>query len=166
MNNKLSTVELFLALGSNLGSRDRNIRSGVEALERLEGFRLIKKSSVYESPPSEGASGENFQNMVVTGEYSGEPILLLNETERIEAEHGRKVKGLNAPRTLDIDILFFGGQLIKTDRLTVPHPGLYRRAFVLVPMVEIASGFRCPKTGKTVNELLDSLGTEQVLKKL
>jgi len=166
MSDRLSTVELFLALGSNLGDRERNIRLGVEALERLEGFRLLRKSSVYESPPSEGASGTDYLNIVVMGKYSGEPGLLLDETERIEAEHGRNVKGLNAPRTLDIDILFFGDRIIETDRLTVPHPALYRRAFVLVPLNEIASGFRCPKTGKTVSDLLDSLNTEQVLKKL
>lgn len=146
----------YLALGSNLGARERAV---LEAVHRIAsaGIAVTACSSLYESDPAEGAGGGPFVNAVAEVRALLCPGDLLNRLKSIEKSMGR-TGGHNRPREIDIDILCLGDALIDTRELTVPHRRLAARAFVLVPLREVAPGFRCPRTGRTVDELVESLG--------
>lgn len=147
--------KIFLSLGSNLGDRGGHLESGIEALKKTPGLVVRAVSPVYETAPAEGAAGGAFLNCAVECSYAGEPLELLKHLEEIERREGRKTKGDYAARPLDMDIIFFGDAVMKSHRLTIPHPRLYRRRFVLVPLNDLDPDFRCPVTGKTIPQLLN-----------
>src|SRR5262245_20874548 len=127
----------YIALGSNLGDRYANLSAAVRRLRAEPGLRVIDRSAVYETapvncPPGSGA----FLNAVVAIETDRSPESLLELLRRIEREGGRVRTELNAPRTLDLDLLLYGDQVINTPDLVVPHPRMHERAFVLVPLAE------------------------------
>ena len=132
----------YLALGSNLGDRAALLRGALISLERGGAVRVVAESSVYETAPVGGPEQPDYLNMVVAVETSLNPEALLERCLAAEAEHGRVRRERWGARTLDIDLLIYGGASMQTERLTLPHPRMTERAFVLVPLAEIAPGLR------------------------
>jgi GTP cyclohydrolase-4 len=146
----------YLGLGSNLGDRKYNL---ARALELLMNHLVVEQvSSVYETEPVGYKEQPLFLNVVCRISTELSPDKLLRLAKKIETELGRTPSFPNAPRPIDIDILFYGDKVINDKELTVPHPRLAERAFVLVPLAEIAPNLVHPVSRKTVRELLDNLG--------
>jgi len=148
----VSAVTIYLALGSNLGDRMGNLRS---AVERLSQKMTIKKvSSVYETEPVYYEEQPLYLNAVLSAATELEPFALLHFVKGIESDLGRQPSFRNAPRLIDIDILFYGDRVVQTAELIIPHPGIAERAFVLAPLAEIAPEMIHPVTHEKVEDLL------------
>lgn len=152
-------ADAYLSLGANLGDRAATLRRAVGDLATLGNVTGV--SSLYETEPVGYTDQPNFLNAVVLLETARDPLDLLAGTSVIEQAHGRQRSFANAPRTLDIDILFYDDRIIAESNLIIPHPRLQQRAFVLVPLVEIAPDLRHPALGATVSELLSELTDEE-----
>lgn len=144
---------VYLGLGSNLGDRQAQLESALELLEREE-VRVLIASSLWETEPAEYLDQPWFLNMAVKAETDLMPLTLLQKIQKIEAALGRERRIAKGPRTIDIDILLFNRFVIDSKQLTVPHPGLAQRRFVLEPLAEIEPELRHPVLNKTVRELL------------
>jgi 2-amino-4-hydroxy-6-hydroxymethyldihydropteridine diphosphokinase len=127
----------FVALGANLGDARGMLERAMRTLDGLPSTRVTARSSLYRSAPVD-AEGPDFINAVVALETSLEPEALLLELQRVEREEGRERSSRNAPRTLDLDLLLHGDARLHTALLTLPHPRMDQRAFVLRPLAEIA----------------------------
>lgn len=136
-------VTAHVALGANLGDARATVSDAIVALDRLPRTRLLRASSLYRSAPWE-ASGPDFINAVAAVETALDAHELLRALQALELQAGRERPYRNAPRTLDLDILLYGSALIDTPDLVVPHPRLRERAFVLLPLAEIAPAFVLP----------------------
>jgi 2-amino-4-hydroxy-6-hydroxymethyldihydropteridine diphosphokinase len=148
----MKRTEVYLALGSNLGDREANIASGLGALREIS--ECLAVSATYETTPSGFRSQPRFLN-AVCGAWTGlDPFLLLAELKRIEAATGWPRAFVNGPRLLDIDILVYGRAVFQTPNLTIPHPRMTERPFVLRPLAEIAPGLRHPVSNETARALL------------
>lgn len=130
-------VTAFVALGANLGDARATLLKSLEALARLPGTRLTARSCLYRTAPHE-ASGPDFINAVARLETCLGALELLDALQAIENAAGRERPYLHAPRTLDLDLLLYGQARIDSPRLTVPHPRMTGRAFVLLPLAEVA----------------------------
>jgi len=146
----LEMVTVYLGLGSNMGDRDQNLGKALELLSQR--MPMAQVSSVYDTEPVDNTEQPRFLNQVCQVDTRLEPVPLLYLVKGIESKMGRTGK-TNQPRTIDIDILFYGDQIIETAELVVPHPRLAERAFVLIPLVEIAPDLVHPVMGRTINEL-------------
>ena len=144
---------VFLGLGSNLGARQDFLNSAAVEIARLPGGRLMWCSSVYETEPYGNTAQGKFLNAAAEIETPLDPAALMGEVKRIEKALGRTVSGRWGPREIDIDILLYDGLVHSGDGLEVPHPGLERRKFVLVPLREIAPDLIHPVNGMTVSEM-------------
>ncbi len=155
---------VFIGLGSNMGDREALLKA---ACTMLAGVITIEtESSVYETEPVEYEDQGWFLNMAVQGRTRLFPEVLLEKLQHIEASMGRQRAVPKGPRTIDLDMLFYGDTVISSGRLAVPHPRLHERAFVLEPLAEIAAGFAHPVLHKTIAVLLAQAGNEkQVIKK-
>lgn len=141
-------VLAHVGLGSNLDDPRRQIEQALGALERLSDTRLLRSSSLYVSAPMGPADQPDYLNAVAALETSLAPLELLDALQAIEHRQGR-VRGRHwGPRTIDLDLLLYGGQQIDLPRLQVPHPGMAQRAFVLAPLVEIAGDIDIPGQGR------------------
>lgn len=137
----------FIGLGSNLDDPVRQVRSALAELADLPRTRLLRHSSLYRSPPM-GPSGQpDYVNAVALLETALEPIELLDALQAIEAAHGRRRELRWGPRTLDLDLLIYGELCLDHPRLLLPHPGIGERAFVLVPLAEVAPELEIPGRG-------------------
>ncbi len=148
-------VEACIAMGSNLGARRALLRGALAEMRVLGRLRAV--SPLYETEPvglREQPAFLNAAALVGTGLGARE---LLGRLLEIEARHGRVRGEKDGPRTLDLDLLFYGGELIREPGLEVPHPRLHERRFVLAPMAAVAPGWRHPRLGKTVAEMLEGL---------
>ncbi len=148
--------KIYLSLGSNVGDRAANLRQGIERLACVGAVTAV--SSLYETEPVEVEGPQPwFLNCAVALESDLMPRQFLARILAVEHELGRRRTGVRTPRTLDIDILLIGNAVIETPELTVPHPGMHQRRFVLAPLAEIAPELRHPVLKATVREMLDEL---------
>jgi 2-amino-4-hydroxy-6-hydroxymethyldihydropteridine diphosphokinase len=139
----------YIGLGANLGDARAALEAAIGEIAALPQTDLVARSSVYRSEPLE-ASGPDFLNAVVAVRTGLAPEALLAQLQAIESRHGRERPYRNAPRTLDLDLLLHGDTVQSTARLMLPHPRLHERAFVLVPLAEIAPALRIPGRGPVV----------------
>lgn len=149
-----------IALGSNLGDRLSHLRAGRDAVLRLPGVSGPAQSSrIYETEPvGTGPDAGRFLNCVIEIDFSGQPMALLDGLQSIEAAMGRPSKRpRNAPRTLDLDILYIGNLVLSNDEIMIPHPRLHLRRFVLAPLHDIRPGLLLPGRQQTIAELFATL---------
>lgn len=144
---------VLLGLGSNLGDREGHLRAAVERLAR-RGVEVVARSSLYETEPVGFRQQPRFLNAVVKGTTLLTPMALLSVARELEREAGRRPSFRNAPRPLDVDILAYDDLVQEGPELTIPHPRLAERAFVLVPLAEVAPGWAHPILGLSAAELL------------
>ena len=148
---------VYLALGTNLGERTVNLRRAIQSLPPA--VTVLAESPVYETPPWGVTDQPNFLNMALKGETRLVPLELLKRLKQLESELGRVPSVHYGPRLIDMDILFYADLVLEAPELTLPHPRLHERAFVLVPLADLATDLRHPRLGKTIHELLASVDT-------
>lgn len=150
---------VFIGVGTNLGDREANC---VEALLRVSRFASVEKvSPLYKTEPVGVESRQPFfLNAVAMIGNAPAPEELLRELQAVEKDMGRTEKGNNKPRIIDLDILFYGDTVMKGGNLTIPHPLLYLRRFILEPISRVAPDFTHPVLGKTVREMLEKVNDE------
>jgi 2-amino-4-hydroxy-6-hydroxymethyldihydropteridine diphosphokinase len=153
-------VSAWIGMGANVGDRLGAFRAALAELESLEASTVVRVSSVYDTAPWGVTDQERFLNAVVQLRTGLPAATLLAELAAIEARCGRVRHERWGPRTLDLDILLYGDEIIATADLTVPHPRLSQRAFVLVPLAELEPSLEVPGLGVTVATLLDQLGAD------
>jgi 2-amino-4-hydroxy-6-hydroxymethyldihydropteridine diphosphokinase len=154
-------VRAYVGLGSNLGDRAAHLLLGLSALSRLPETRLLRLSPVYETDPV-GPPQPPYLNMVAELETELSPKGLLAEMLRIEKALGRERRERWGSRTLDLDLLLYGDLVLEEEGLSVPHPRLHERAFVLVPLLDLLPEGRHPLLGQSFAELLASLDASSV----
>ncbi|MBW2245268.1 MAG: 2-amino-4-hydroxy-6-hydroxymethyldihydropteridine diphosphokinase [Deltaproteobacteria bacterium] len=147
-------ARVFIGMGSNLGDREARLAEALEALGRIDGCRLAQASRLYETEPVGGPPQGPYLNAVAELDSTLPPLVLLGELLAIESAAGRSRDGArDSPRELDLDLLLYDDQVLETDLLTLPHPRLHLRAFVLEPLAELAGDLLHPKSGVTLAEL-------------
>jgi 2-amino-4-hydroxy-6-hydroxymethyldihydropteridine diphosphokinase len=150
----LTTKTVYLSLGSNIGDRARNLQAALEQLAAPD-LRVLRTSPAYETEPVEYTAQRWFLNLVAEAATELLPMQLLLRTGRVERALGRVRTVPKGPRTIDIDILFYGRTIVRSARLEIPHPRMAERRFVLAPLADLAPDLRHPVTRKTVREMLD-----------
>jgi 2-amino-4-hydroxy-6-hydroxymethyldihydropteridine diphosphokinase len=153
----------YVGLGANLGDARGQVLDAVEALAGTPGVRLVARSSLYRSAPVD-AGGPDYVNAVAAIDTTLAPLDLLHAMQSIEDRFGRERPYVNAPRTLDLDLLLHGTVACRTPELTVPHPRLHLRAFVLRPLAELAPRLQIPAHGPV--EALLAAVHDQVVERL
>lgn len=157
-------VTVYLALGSNVGDREENLRRAITLLGEA-GVKIKKVSSMYETEPVDYLDQEWFLNSVLQAETDLGPQPLLQAMRGIEVNMGSKKAFAKGPRLIDLDILLYGDQAIDTPVLQVPHPRMLERKFVLVPLVEIAAELRHPSWQATAKEILAKSADQSEVRK-
>ena len=156
--------QVYLSLGSNLGDRAANLNAAIHRLGKLGEVAAV--SSFYETEPIELTTQPWFLNCALQLDTEKMPRQLLSGVLAIEREMGRRREQKKGPRNIDIDILLFGNSIIEARGLTIPHPAMHQRRFVLEPLAEIAPEARHPVFKRTVRELRDALPAGQEVRKL
>jgi 2-amino-4-hydroxy-6-hydroxymethyldihydropteridine diphosphokinase len=156
----LSRGPVFIGIGSNVGDRDGWLQAGIDRLVADVRFTLLRRASVYETAAIGADSGGPFLNTAISGLWDDTPGALLAACRGVEDRAGRRRPHRWAPRTLDLDILFWRGVVLWSDELQIPHARLTERAFALLPLLQLAPGLTEPATGRAYagylsSELLD-----------
>ena len=154
-------MTIYLGLGTNIGNKEENLARAIEKLSLALGT-CTAQSPFIESAPWGFESDNSFLHCCAAFDTALSPMEVLDATERIERELGRNTKssgGIYHDRIIDIDLLLYGERVINSDRLTIPHPLMHRRDFVLQPLAEIAPNAIHPSTGKSIKTLLEELKT-------
>lgn len=160
-------IEAYIALGSNLGDRELNLLRAVAEVGRLPNSRVTALSSFYETSPVGNVNQGSFYNAVLKLSTELDAGSLLTALLRIEDECFNRVRTVHhGPRRMDLDLLLYGNSVINEEALSVPHPRLAERRFVLEPLCEIDPDLLHPLTGKTIRELLASLESDETVVKL
>ena len=155
---------VYLSLGSNIGDRAANLREAIARLGELG--EVIATSSFYETEPVDFLAQPWFLNCAVAIVTDKMPRQFLGAIQKIEQEMGRKRAQPKGPRVIDLDILMFGSSVVETPQLTIPHPAMHERRFVLEPLAEIAGEVRHPVFKRTVRELRDVLPPGQMVRRV
>jgi len=150
----------FIGVGANLGDARAAVDAALKALAALPRTNLHASSSIYRTAPIE-SSGPDYLNAVVALDTQLSAHEMLIELQHIELTHGRERPYRNAPRTLDLDLLVFGAESIDTPALTVPHPRMHERAFVLVPLAQVAPDLVIPGRGR-IADLLTAVADQRI----
>lgn len=151
----------YIAIGSNLASPLEQVNAAVQALSEIPQSRLVAVSAFYRTPPLGPQDQPDYLNAAVVLETSLDAETLLDNTQRIELTQGRQRKAERwGPRTLDLDIMLFGDDVINTERLTVPHYDMKNRGFMLWPLFEVAPQLTFP-TGESLQAILQQLNAEK-----
>jgi 2-amino-4-hydroxy-6-hydroxymethyldihydropteridine diphosphokinase len=159
----LNGIICYIGIGSNLGNSLKNCQYAVDSLSRAKGIELTRASSFYKTEPV-GIENQNlFINAVVEVKTALSARDLLQTLQNIEKDMGRKRKVKGGPRIIDLDLLFYGQNVIGDHDLTVPHPEIHKRSFVLVPLCEIASYFIHPAFGVSIRGLKDRLNDNKMV---
>jgi len=152
---------VFIGVGTNLGDRLANLRAAIDSL--APEIRVTRESTVYETPPWGFKEQPAFLNMVIEAETSLAPRTLLHHLKEKESALGRVKSFRNGPRQIDLDILFYENLILEEENLTIPHPRLHERGFVLVPLAEITPRFEHPRLKKNIAELLRDVDTSEII---
>lgn len=158
------TKTAYLSLGSNLGNREANLRQAINQLANLGEVTAV--SSFYETEPVECTAQPWFLNIAVELNTELMPRQLLSAVLKIERDMGRKRLQPKGPRLIDIDIVLFGNTVMSEPKLTIPHPAMHERRFVLMPLDEIAPDAKHPILKRSVREILEQLPKSPIVKKL
>ena len=143
---------VYLALGSNVGNRAANLKAAIAALPPQ--MEVMAKSRVYETPPWGYVNQEKFLNQVLQVQTYLKPEQLLKHLKRLEVALGREASFQNGPRLIDIDILFFDDLVFESPIVTIPHPRLHERGFVLMPLMDLAPDLVHPLKKQSIRELI------------
>jgi 2-amino-4-hydroxy-6-hydroxymethyldihydropteridine diphosphokinase len=155
----LKTV--YLSLGSNVGDREAMLQAAIQALPAA-GVTVARTSSLYETEPRDLPNQPWFLNLIAECLTDLFPVQLLGRLQKIERELGRKRTIAKGPRTIDIDIIFFGNSIVRTPALEIPHPRFRERRFVLAPLKELVPDLRDPVTRRTITELMAGTADQRV----
>lgn len=157
-------MKVYLGLGSNLGDRKANIEKALQLLgERL---CVEQVSSLYETEPMGYVAQPRFLNAVCRAETDIGPLQILSLIKGIEASLGRAPGFPNAPRPIDVDIIVYGDLVMETPQLTIPHPRLEERAFVLIPLFELDAGLVHPANGEGISDLVARVGGREGVRRI
>lgn len=158
-------MKYFLSLGSNLGNRAKNLAQAL-ALLKKDGVKIIKSSSLYETQPVDYPFQPWFYNQVVEIEVNLDPFDFFHLLKKVEKKMGRKALNWKGPRAVDIDILLAESTVIETNELTIPHPRMEKRNFVLIPFKEISPETRHPLFKKKIEELWKKSIDKAIVRKI
>ena len=163
MMGSMANNTIYIGLGSNLDNPTQHIQVAIDEIKAIENFDFIKCSSLYKTPPMGPQDQPDYINAVINIQSDIKAIDVLNSLQQLEQKHGRVRLEKWGARSLDLDILLYGNQKMNTDRLKIPHPGLYDRAFVLYPLLEIEQNLVLPN-GVSLSEQVTLLGKQEIVK--
>lgn len=159
-------ISAFIGIGSNLGDKLQNIFEGIKRIQMLPDTFLKRRSGIYMTEPVGYKDQDWFLNCVIEVETRLDPLMLLYSLKSIEMDFFRDKQIRFGPRELDLDIILYGNMVIRSDDLEVPHPRYRQRAFVLIPLCDIAPDFCDPETGVMIKELRENLKDHEVVVKI
>lgn len=154
-------IVAYIALGSNIEPRFSYLKQAIEELDEVESINVLSKSDIYETVPVGYTEQANFLNMVIEVETDLRPLNLLEICQFVEQKLGRNREVRWGPRTIDLDILLYNNENMKTEKLIIPHPRMHERAFVLVPLQDVNPSIHIQHVNKSVSRSLDDLPTEE-----